>query len=112
MGKGDYLGEFEQTVLWALARCGEPAYGMTIHDAILEATGRDVSIPSVYVTLARLEKKGLVSSREGDPTPARGGRAKKFYRILPAGIRALRESRAMLENLWKGVRLAADREER
>lgn len=103
MGKGEYLGEFEQIVLLALARLGENAYGVAIHEEILATTGRDVSIPAVYVTLSRLEDKGYVSSRTGEPTPTRGGRARRFYRIERAGVQALEQTKTMLDRLWRGV---------
>ncbi len=101
MSSRDYLGEFEQVVLLALARLRGPAYGAAIHREILETTGRDVSIPAVYVTLKRMERKGLVAS---DVTASSsGGRATRNYRILPAGDDALARSRALLERLWNGL---------
>jgi len=103
MGKGEYLGEFELVVMLSLARLKENAYGMTIHDEIHDVTGRDVAIPSVYVTLARLEKKGYVSSELGPPTAERGGRAKKYYRLEPLGSQALSQSLDMLGRLSKGI---------
>lgn len=99
MGSRDYLGEFEQVVLLALARLGAKAYGASIHEEILERTGRDVSIPAVYVTLKRLEKKKLVRSRVEE---AEEGRATRNYVLLPAGEEALQRSREMLEKLWRG----------
>jgi DNA-binding PadR family transcriptional regulator len=101
MGGREYLGEFEQVVLLALARMQDPAYGASIHQEILDATGRDVSIPAVYVTLKRMEKKGLVSSEVTEPST--GGRATRNYRLLPEGERALRRSRELLERLWDGA---------
>jgi PadR family transcriptional regulator, regulatory protein PadR len=77
------------------------AYGAAIHKEILERTGRDVSIPAVYVTLKRMERKGLVASEVTD-RPNRG-RATRDYRILPAGQHALAQSRALLERLWDGL---------
>ena len=109
MGKGSYLGEFELVVLLAMARLEGNGYGMSIYDEIQQITRREVSIPAVYVTLTRLEKKGLVSSRVGEPTGDRGGRAKKFYRVEPEGAEALRRSRNMLDRLWDGVKLEAIR---
>lgn len=101
MSGREYLGEFEQVVMLALARLGDGAYGAMIHQEILETTGRDVSIPSVYVTLKRLEKKGLVSARvEPDPV---GGRATRNYALRTEGRRALERSREMLDRLWKGA---------
>ncbi|MGH7575726.1 MAG: PadR family transcriptional regulator [Longimicrobiales bacterium] len=101
MGNREYLGEFEQVVLLALARMRGPAYGAEIHREILETTGRDVSIPAVYVTLKRMERKGLVVSEVTEPSS--GGRATRNYRLLPAGKEALAQSRALLERLWKGL---------
>ena len=105
MTKGTYLAEFEQVVLLALARIDGDAYGMTIYDEILSTTGRESSIPSVYVTLARMEEKGYVSSHTGEPTAKRGGRAKKYYRLEASGADALRRSRQMIDQLWQGVDL-------
>ncbi len=105
MGKGEYLGEFELVVLIAVARHGSDAYGMTVYDEIRETTGREVSVPAVYVTLTRLEQKKYVSSRKGTPTSDRGGRPKKMYRLRPRGVRALEQSRDMLDRLWDGVEL-------
>ena len=107
MTKGDYLGEFELVVLLALARLDEAAYGMSIYDEILDTTGRDVSIQAVYVTLNRLEKKGYITSQVGDATDDRGGRPRKYYSLEPVGMNALRNSRAMYDSLWAGVRLKA-----
>lgn len=101
MGSREYLGEFEQVVLLALARLREPAYGAEIHREIQERTGRDVSLPAVYVTLKRMEAKGLVAAEVTDPPD--GGRSTRNYRVLPAGEEALAQSRAMLERLWEGL---------
>lgn len=103
MSGREYLGEFEQVVLFALARLGVPSYGGAVHQEILDATGRDVSIPSVYVTLKRMERKGLVSSTVAPMEP--GGRATRNYALLPDGEHAMARSRALLESLWSGVEL-------
>ena len=95
-----YLGTFEQVVLLALTRLGGPAYGAAIHREILETAGRDVSIPAVYVTLKRMERKGLVASEVTDSSSGR--RATRNYRILPAGDDAMTRSRILLERLWDG----------
>ena len=79
------LGTLEQIVLLAAMRLGDRAYGMTVRDEIEKRTGRAVSLGAVYVTLQRLEDKGLVSSRFGEPTAERGGRSKRYYRITDAG---------------------------
>ena len=97
----EYLGEFEQVVLLALARLGVGAYGGAIHAEILETSGRDVSIPAVYVTLKRLEKKGLVTSHMS--AVPEGGRARKTYTLLPEGRVALARSRQLLDRLWAGL---------
>jgi DNA-binding PadR family transcriptional regulator len=89
----DQLGRFEELVLLALVRLRENAYGVTIRREIAERTGRDVSFGAVYTTLERLQTKGYVSSRIGEPTPERGGRAKRYFRIEAPGIRALNETR-------------------
>ena len=97
------LGDFEQLVLLALLRLGPDAYGATIRREIEGRTGRDLSISAVYVTLDRLEGKGLVRSRIGEPTPTRGGRRRKHITLLPAGQRAVthayRTFRAMVDGL-------------
>lgn len=109
MPKGVYLGELEHVVLLALARLGEQAYGARVRAEILDRTGREVTIGSLYSALDRMERKGFVSSRLGDPTPARGGKAKRFYRLQVPGIHALNQSRTMLEGLWDGLDLDPDR---
>ncbi len=101
MGSRDYLGEFELVVLLALTRLGEAAYGASIHQEILDTTGRDVSIPAVYVTLRRMERKGLVASRMGESATS-SRRKTRNYRVLPEGEDAIDRSRELLENLWAG----------
>ena len=105
MAKGDFLGEFEQIVLLAVARLAGRGYGVSIRREIEDRTGREVSVGAVYATLDRLEQKGLLASWEGDPTPTRGGRAKRHFRVLPAGARALEDTRRMLGRMWEGVDL-------
>ena len=97
------LGEFEQLVLLALARQGSEGYGVSICDDIVSRTGRDVSLGAVYKTLERLEDKGLVVSRIGEPTPERGGRRRKHFRLLSAGQRALKQSLAAIRNMTTGL---------
>ncbi len=103
MGKGDYLGEFEQLVLLALVRLGDNAYGKTIYEEIETRTGRAASLGSIYATLERLENKGYVSSRLGEATPLRGGRPKRFFRIEGAGARALKRAHEMISQMWEGL---------
>ncbi len=104
-GKGDRaLGEFEQLVLLAILRLdNQEAYGVPIVEQIQERTGREVSRTAVYVALTRLEKRGLVSSRMGDPTPERGGKAKRYFRLEPAAIERIKESKAALVQMWDGL---------
>jgi len=97
------LGEFEHVVLLAILRLGDEAYAVAIRDEILERTGRDVSRGSVYITLDRLETKGYLRSRLADPTPERGGRAKRYYTLRPRAVEALKESRRALVALWRGL---------
>lgn len=86
------LGDFEQLVLMGVLRLDAEAYGAAIRQEIHARCGRDVSINAVYTTLDRLERKGLLKSWTGDPTPQRGGRRKKFYALRPAGLAALRNA--------------------
>ena len=110
MASNELLGTFELVVLLAVARLGGDGYGVTLRREIERRTGRDVAVGSVYATLARLEEKGFVTSREGEPTPVRGGRARKHFRVEPAGVEALASTRGALERLWDGLELGgADR---
>jgi DNA-binding PadR family transcriptional regulator len=97
------LGDFEQLVLLALVRLGDDAYGASICQAIVERTRRDVSPGAVYKTLERLETKGLVTSRIGEPTAERGGRRKKHFRLIAPGHRALKHSMAALRRMTDGL---------
>jgi len=99
------MGEFEQMVLLALLRLGNDAYGMEVRLEIERRTGRGVSYGAVYTTLDRMERKGLVAYRLGDATPERGGRARKYFHVAPAGRTALADTRRALTEMWEGVRL-------
>ncbi|PYR88041.1 MAG: PadR family transcriptional regulator [Acidobacteria bacterium] len=103
------LGDMEHLVLLAILRLGREAYGIPILDEVSARSGREVSRATVYVALKRLEQKGLVTSRLGDSTPERGGRAKRFFKLRPAGLKALRDSRAMFLNLWRDYESILDR---
>ena len=100
------LGEFEQKLMLAVIRLGGNAYGVTLRREINERTGREVAIGQIYTVLGRLERKGFVSSRMGDPTPERGGRAKKFYKVTAKGQRVLHESQLAIERLSEGLESA------
>lgn len=97
------LGEFEQLILLALLRLRENAYGATIHQEVEKRTGRAISISAVYTTLDRLEEKGLVRSHAGEPTPRRGGRRKKFFRLEPEGADALARSYRVFREMTAGL---------
>lgn len=97
------LGEFEQLILLALLRLGRDAYGATVRREIEEHAGREVSISAVYTTLERLERKGLVRSRIGAPTPERGGRRRRHFELLPLGARSLRDAYRALTGMTAGI---------
>jgi len=97
------LGHFELLVLLALLRHGEEAYGVPIARAIEHSTGKPVILASVYNTLERLEEKGLVRSTIGEPTPERGGRAKRYFSMTAAGLREVRAAKKALMVLWRGI---------
>ncbi len=104
MAKPASLGQFEQLVLTAILMLREDAYGVTIHSKVQElARSQVVSLGAVYVTLDRLEDKGLVASWLSDPTPERGGRAKRCYRLEAPGERALQESAVTAKRIWEVI---------
>lgn len=98
-----FLGELEQLLLLSLARLGSEAYGAEIQNELEERAGRRVSISTIYVTLVRLEDKGFVRSRRADPTPVRGGKSKRYFRLTPRGVSALERSREVLQRMWEGL---------
>ncbi len=101
MAKSDTPGQFEQLVLTAILSLRDGAYGVSIHAKAEElARPKSVSLGAVYVTLDRLEDKGLIASRLSDPTPERGGRAKRCYRLEALGERALQESAVTAKRIW------------
>ena len=97
------LGELEQVVMLATLRLGDEGYGVTIQDAIRRATGRDLTIGTIHKTLVRLEAKGMIASRMGEAAPVRGGRAKRHYKVTPAGLKALRAGISALRRLANGL---------
>lgn len=97
------LGEFEQAVMLAILHLGEDVYGVPIADEIERRTGRAVSPAAVYVTLRRLEQKGLLSSAMSPPTPERGGKARRCVRVTAAGRDTLRLTRQVIDSMWKGL---------
>jgi DNA-binding PadR family transcriptional regulator len=102
------LGEMEHLVLLAILRLGREAYGIPILDEVASRSGRTVAKATVYVALKSLERKGFVSSRLGVATAERGGRAKRYFRLRPSGLKALRDSRAMLLRLWRDYESVLD----
>jgi DNA-binding PadR family transcriptional regulator len=103
MAARELLGGLELLVLSAVARVGSEAYGVPIARAIEAESGREVVLGSVYIALSRLERKGLVASRRGEPTAQRGGRAKTYFSMTAKGVRELRTARQTLTALWKHV---------
>jgi DNA-binding PadR family transcriptional regulator len=105
MSGRDYLGEFEHMIVLALLRLGDDAYGVTVRQEIEARTKREVSIGAVYATLDRLEGKGLVKSRRGDPTPERGGRSKRFFNVTAKGMAAVNRAQRALHSMTEGLDL-------
>lgn len=103
MRRADPLGEFEQVVLLAVLRLGEAAYAVPIRREIAARTRRGPARGAVYVTLDRLEAKGYLDSWLGDGAAERGGRPRRYYRVKPAGVRALEQSWAALRRMWEGI---------
>jgi|SRR5579883_3229893 DNA-binding PadR family transcriptional regulator len=99
------LGEFEQIVLLAILRLGDNAYGVTIAGEISECTRREPAPGALYTTLDRLEDKGLVTSRLGDPTPQRGGRAKRYFALSAMGVEAITRAQQSYRRLLEGCHL-------
>ena len=103
MRRREFLGGFELLVLSAVMRLGDDAYGVPIAEAIAESSGREVALGSVYVTLDRLGRRGLVTSRMGEPTAERGGRAKTYFQVTAKGMREIRHARQTLTALWDAI---------
>jgi DNA-binding PadR family transcriptional regulator len=101
MREHTYLGEFELILLLTILRLGDDAYGVPLSRELSQLRGNDVSVGSVYAALDRLELKGLISSRLGEATAERGGRAKRYFRVTEAGFRSVEETRRVLTKLWK-----------
>ena len=101
MTERSYLGEFELMILLAVIHLGDEAYGVPISRELEAHRGRDVSVGSVYAALERLEGKGLVASSLGDPTPERGGKAKRYFRVTREGLRQVHDTRRVLKQMWR-----------
>ena len=100
----DVLGTFEQAVLLEVLRLDEDAYGRAILKGVQSRLERDVAAGAVHATLERLEDKGFLSSRLGSGTPVRAGRPRRYYRVQPAGVRALDAARRAVNNIWRGLK--------
>lgn len=96
-----YLGEFEEIVLLVVAMLEDDAYGVRITHEIIEQTNRSVRLNQVHASLHRLEDKGMITSKMGDPTPERGGRRKRIFHITAYGRQTLHEIKAVRSHLWK-----------
>ncbi len=97
------LGDLQQMTMLAVARLGDEAYGAAIRDELLAVAGRKAAVPTVYVTLVRLEEQGLVKSSEAPGAGARGGRSRRVFRLTPDGWQALDHARVAMSRLWEGV---------
>lgn len=103
MRQHTYLSEFELMILLAILRLGDQVYGVPLARELSEIRGSQISVPSVYAALDRLELKGLIVSSVGESTPERGGRAKRYFRVTRQGLVALHATRATLNKLWKSL---------
>jgi DNA-binding PadR family transcriptional regulator len=103
MSDPTYLGELEQIVLLAVMRLGDGAYATPILEQIETQAGRRVARGALYTALDRLESKGCLRSKLGEPLPERGGRARRYFTVTPAAVRLLKESRLALMRLWRGI---------
>ena len=103
------LGELEHLILLAVLRLDGTGYAVNIREELDVQAGRSISLGAIYVTLERLERKGLIRSWLADPTPERGGKAKRYYAIEPRAVKMLSDTRVALMNLWRGLNKVLDR---
>jgi DNA-binding PadR family transcriptional regulator len=103
IGRRGRLGDVELLVLLTILRLGEHAYGVSIAKEIQATDGRAVALASLYLTLERLEQRGLVRSELGEPTAERGGRAKRYFTVTPKGLAGVKAARRVLTTLWSGI---------
>ncbi|HMJ70606.1 MAG TPA: PadR family transcriptional regulator [Cyclobacteriaceae bacterium] len=101
--RGTNLGEFEEVVLLSVAILADDAYGNAIKNEIRERLGRNPSIGALHASLGRLEEKGFLESKEGETTPERGGRRKRYYKVTKAGVKAIQEVKDIRDGMWKSV---------
>ncbi|UCG86840.1 MAG: PadR family transcriptional regulator [Gemmatimonadota bacterium] len=103
-----HAGEFEMLVMLAVLRLGSEAYGVTVREELEQETSRTLTLGTIYKTLGRLEAKGYLSSYTSEPTAERGGRRKKLYEVMPAGLAAVRHSLTDLRRLARGLDLETE----
>lgn len=108
MAKTDHLGEFEQLALLAVMRLGDDAWGARIQEELDASAEREASISAIYITLTRLEKKGMVRSWMGPPGDERGGKPRRYFAVEPEGVMALDEARQRLLSMWDGLEAALE----
>lgn len=106
--KRDFLGEFEELVMLAIESMAGKAYGVSIRERIEKAAGRPTSYGAIYATLERLEKKGYISSRQGEATAERGGRAKRYYSVEAAGLKAIKDTQTARIDVTFGIKHRRD----
>ncbi|MCR9253754.1 MAG: helix-turn-helix transcriptional regulator [bacterium] len=99
--KGTNLGEFQEVVMLSIMILGENAYGVTIQSEIQNRMNRNISRGALHTALTRLDEKGYIQSKQGDPTPERGGRRKRYYEVTASGISALKESKQLKQQMWE-----------
>ena len=110
MANPNAISNFELVVMLALIRLGDTAYGVPISEEIIRQSGHDVALGSVYAALERLEGRSLVVSSVGEPTPERGGRAKKYFKVTGKGLEVVRDTQQILTRMWTGLEtLSRDR---
>lgn len=101
--KGTYLGEFEEIVLLTVAMLEDEGYGISVKQEVEERTKRSVNLSAIHSTLYRLEKKGFLNSRLGEATKVRGGKRKRIFYITPFGVKGLKASRSLREDIWNSI---------
>ena len=104
------LGEFEQLVLLAVLQLGDAAYAVPVRELIVTRAGRDVARGALYTALERLETKGLLASQLGEPLAERGGRPRRYFTVTPQGVALLRDARAAVANLSRGLESVLERQ--
>ena len=106
-----WLSRTEEMILLSVANLGEKAYGLAIRDYLNNLSQKRFSVGAIYVPLERLSERGLLSTREAEPTPERGGRSKRYYQLSEKGQQALEEVRALNVRLWEGYSAREHRQE-